>query len=29
MKNRNSEMLTPTKDVKGMPDEIKKRIQAA
>lgn len=29
MKTHNSEMLTPIKEVKGMPDEIKKRIKAA
>jgi hypothetical protein len=29
MKNYNSEMLTPIKEVKGMSDEIKKRIKAA
>ena len=29
MKNHNSEMLNPIKEVKGMPDEIKKRIKAA
>jgi len=29
MKSHSSEMLTPIKEVKGMPDEIKKRIKAA